>query len=112
MPGESGRQLKFDLGNLYSTAPAFRDAGSDLGDAVREATSRLESLGSFWGNDENGQKFGAVYAPYQDKLLQLLALVAGQMQGIADGVTKMADEYGAAEQKNIGMSQALNEKKP
>lgn len=100
MPGESGRELKFDLENLYSTAPAFRHAGGAIGDVVRQSTYRLEGLGPFWGNDEPGQKFGGFYAPDQSRLLQILAIVSGQVEGIADGITKMADEYDAAERKN------------
>jgi hypothetical protein len=39
MAGESGQKLKFDLTDLYMTAPAFTRAGGALEDAVQQATS-------------------------------------------------------------------------
>lgn len=111
MAGESGQQLKFDLEDLYATAPAFRRAGGEIGDEVQRATQKLEGLGNFWGNDDPGRKFGAAYAHYQSRLLSLLSVVAGEVEGIGDGITKMADQYGAAEHDNVCRIQPLNEEK-
>jgi hypothetical protein len=112
MSGESSQELKFDLTDLYMTAPAFTRAGGALGDAAQQATSQLEGLGSFWGNDAPGQKFGASYQPYQDRLLQLLALVSGDVEGIADGINQMADEYKITEESNIAKIRAMNQEMP
>lgn len=109
MATESGQELKFDITNLYMNAPAFSHAGSDIGDAVSQAASRLKGLGSFWGNDEPGHKFGAAYEPNQAQLLQLLAIAAGDVEGVADGINEMAREYGVAEQGNIAKLRALNQ---
>lgn len=111
MAGESGKQLKFDLEDLYATAPAFRRAGGEIGDEVQQATRLLEGLGTFWGHDDQGRKFGAEYAPYQAKLLSLLATVAGAIEGVGDGIIKMADQYGIAEQDNVSKIQSLKEEK-
>lgn len=111
MPGESGKQLKFDLEDLYATAPAFRRAGSEIGDEVQRVTRQLESLGEFWGHDDPGRKFGSEYAHCQSKLLSLLATVAGEVEGIGDGITKMADQYGVAEQGNASKIRSLDEEK-
>jgi hypothetical protein len=105
--GESAQELKFDLTDLYLAAPAFTRAGGAIGDAVQAATSQLEGLGNFWGNDAAGQKFGAVYQPYQAQLLQLLAIVSGEVAGVADGINKMADQYGIAEQANINKIRSM-----
>ena len=112
MAGESRQELKFDLTDLYLTAPAFTRAGGAIGDAVSLATSQLEGLGTFWGNDAAGQKVGAVYAPYQAKLLQLLAAVSGEVAGVADGINKMAAEYDIAEQANIAKIRSLSSEMP
>ena len=50
MAGESGQELKFDLTDLYVAASAFTRAGGTIGDAVSQAASQLEGLGTFWGN--------------------------------------------------------------
>lgn len=112
VPGEPSQNLKFDITDLYMTAPAFTRAGSALSDAVEQATSRLEGLGRFWGSDTPGTKFGAVYAPKQAELLQLLSIVSGEVAGIADGINKMAGEYGIAEQANINKIRAMDQEIP
>lgn len=112
MPGEPGQELRFDITDLYMTAPAFARAGSSLGDSVEQASARLERLGSFWGNDKPGQRFKAVYAPSQERLLQLLSILSGEVAGIADGINKMADEYGIAEQSNINKIREMNQEFP
>lgn len=112
MADESGQDLKFELTDLYMTAPAFTRAGGELEDAVKRAGYQLEGLGSFWGNDAPGHRFGTVYSPHQAELLQLLAVVAGEVAGIAGGITKMADEYGIAEQANVNKIRELNQEMP
>ena len=109
MSGESSGQFRIDVEDLYGAAPAFRRAGGEIGDAVQQATRALEGLGTFWGNDDPGRKFGAEYAQAQSQLLSLLAIVAGEVEGIGDGLVKMADQYGVAEQDNLSNIQSLNE---
>lgn len=112
MAGESGQDLKFDLTDLYMTAPAFDRAGSAITDAVSQATSQLEALGAFWGNDGPGQRFGSFYAPKQAQLLQILAVMGGEVQGISDGINQMAANYGITEQGNINKLRALEQEMP
>jgi hypothetical protein len=109
MAGESGQELKFDLTDLYLTAPAFSRAGTAIGDAVSQATSQLEGLGAFWGNDAPGQKFGAFYAPKQSELLQVLAVLSGEVQGISDGINRMAANYGISENANLAKIRAMEQ---
>lgn len=111
MVDKSSGRLRFDLEDLYATAPAFRRAGGELEHALQQAKRRLEGLGDFWGNDKLGQKFGSIYKPGQERLLELLSIVSGEVDGIADGITRMADEYGVAEQGNVSRIQSLREGK-
>lgn len=109
MPSED---LKFELTDLYASAPTFSRVGSQLADAVSAAKGRLEGLGAFWGNDAPGQKFGSVYAPDQERLLHLLGLVAAGVKGVSDGITAMADRYGIAEQDNQAKVKAIQQEMP
>lgn len=111
MVHESGRELKFDLEDLYATAPAFKRAGGELEDAVQLAKRQLEGLGNFWGDDDPGHTFGATYQPHQERLLQLLAMVANEVEGVGDGIVKMADKFGVAEDDNVSKIQSLSEEK-
>lgn len=107
MSGDPGRQLRFALDDLYATAPAFHRVGGEIGGELERATRKLEGMGNFWGDDKAGRQFGQVYGPAQSKLLELLAVVSGEVEGIGDGISKMADEYDAAEQKTKAVIQSL-----
>lgn len=106
---ESAEELKFDLTDLYLTAPAFSRAGAAIGDAVSQATSQLERLGAFWGHDAAGQKFGSSYAPKQAELLQILAVLAGEVQGVSEGINRMAANYGIVENANLAKIRAMEQ---
>lgn len=112
MSGESGQDLKFDLTELYLTAPAFTRAGNSIAAAVSQASSQLDGLGAFWGNDRPGQEFGSFYAPSQDKLLGLISVIAGEVRGVADGIDTMAARYGVAEESNVAKIWALDQEMP
>lgn len=103
------QSLKFDVTDLYMAAPYFQRAGAAIGDAVSQASSQLTGMGAFWGNDAPGTAFGGPYAPGQDRLLQLLSIVAGEVQGISDGINKMAANYGIAEDANVNKMRALEQ---
>jgi hypothetical protein len=109
MSGESGQSLRFDLTDLYLTAPVFERAGDAIGGTVSQSQSELEGLGAFWGNDAPGEKFGAVYAKYQTQLLNLLGLAAAEVQGVSDGINQMANNYKITEQANVRMAMHLEE---
>jgi len=64
-------------------------------------------MGAFWGNDDPGKQFGSKYEPAQEELLQLIAIIAGQVEGIADGINQMAANYGVTEQANVNKIRAL-----
>ena len=99
--------LKFDLTDLYMTAPAFQRAGGAISAENSRAQSTLMGMGAFWGNDDPGTKFGAKYQPAQDQLLQLIAIVAGRVEGISDGINQMAANYGITEEANVNKIRAL-----
>lgn len=109
MSGESGKQFKIDVEDLYATAPAFRRAGGTLDDALTQLKPRLEALGDFWGSDQLGRKFGSIYLPGSEKLLELLNIVSGAVDGVADGIVKTAEKYDATERENTAKIQSLNE---
>lgn len=112
MSGESGQSLRFDLTDLYLTAPAFTRAGGAIADAVSQTQSQLQGLGAFWGNDAPGQQFASFYVKDQDQLLGLLAAVGGEVEGVADGINKMASNYGIAENANVRMAMRLEQEMP
>jgi len=83
-----------------------------MADMVSQVQSQLDGFGAFWGNDRPGQEFASFYAKNQDELLGLLAVVAGEVQGIADGINKMAARYEISEEANINKIRALEQEMP
>jgi len=106
---ESSQSLTFDLTDLYMTAPAFKRAGGSIADAVSQVQSQLQGMGAFWGNDAPGQKFGSVYPGNADTLLQQISVFAGAVEGIADAINQMADNYGVSEEANVNKMRALGQ---
>jgi uncharacterized protein YukE len=109
MSGESSQSLTFDLTDLYTTAPAFSRAGGAIGDAVSQVQSQLQGMGAFWGNDAPGQKFASFYPHNADTLLQQISVFAGAVEGIADAINQMADNYGISEEANVNKMRALGQ---
>jgi uncharacterized protein YukE len=109
MPGESSQTLKFDLTDLYMAAPAFSRAGGSIADTVSQVQSQLQEMGAFWGNDAPGQKFASFYVHSADALLQQISVFAGAVEGIADAINKMADNYGICEEANVNKMRALEQ---
>jgi hypothetical protein len=113
VPPESREDLEIDLTDLLIAAPAFENAGVSISEAVSETQSELDFMGAFWGNDEPGQEFahgkGKGYAYYQPYLLNLIGIVAAEVQGITAGLNEMASRYGVAEQANVGIIRRLDQ---
>jgi hypothetical protein len=90
-------QLKFDVQELLGVAPKFEQAGEWVGNGVQDVTNALLDLGNFWGTDKPGTAFGKTYQDQQDKILKILGMLSGDLEGVAEGITKMAKNYGITE---------------
>jgi hypothetical protein len=114
MGAEPTANLKVDLTELSVTAPTFLNAGVLISNAVAQAKSQLDGMGAFWGSDKAGENFangsgGKGYAYYQPVLLNLIAVVAGEVEGISSGIQAMVARYSAVEGDNIQMANELRE---
>ena len=65
--------------------------------------------GAGWGDDAPGQKFASFYVHSADALLQQISVFAGAVEGIADAINQMADNYGISEEANVNKMRALEE---
>jgi uncharacterized protein YukE len=109
MSGESSQDMTFDLTDLYMTAPAFKRAGGSIADAVSQVQSQLQAMGAFWGNDAPGQKFAGFYVNNADTLLQQISVLAGAVEGTADAINQMADNYNIADEASVNKMRALQQ---
>jgi hypothetical protein len=108
----SSDRLKFNVTQLYLTAPAFTRAGDGIYGAVSQAQAQLQDLGAFWGNDDPGQRFAGFYVKDADQLLGLLATVGGAVEGVADAIGRMAAIYAISEEANTSKIRALEWEEP
>jgi uncharacterized protein YukE len=97
----SGSDVQVD--DLLSTAPTFSGGAQDLTGALNDASTALQGLGSFWGNDKAGAQFAGTYQQVVAELLLMLAKLAEDIEGIAQGVTTMAASYGQTEADIVTM---------
>jgi uncharacterized protein YukE len=96
-----GDIVQVSIADLLYYAPQFGAAAYTLGEKLAEVQSQLTSMGAFWGTDPKfGQPFGQQYKPAQDQILQLVGMIVSGLDGIADGVQKMANNY-AVNESNI-----------
>jgi uncharacterized protein YukE len=109
MSGESGQGLTFDLTDLYTTAPAFSRAGGSIADAVSQVQSQLQAMGNFWGNDAPGQQFASFYPNNANTLLQQISIFAGEVEGVADAINQMADNYNISDEASVNKMRALGQ---
>jgi hypothetical protein len=105
---ELGGRLKFDVEELFGVAPKFTQSGEWVDNAVQEATTTLLGLGNFWGNDKPGTTFGTAYQAQQDLILKVLGMLAGDLEGVAEGIKQMAKNYGITEDGLSGRIRKLN----
>jgi uncharacterized protein YukE len=96
-PAMSEPGFKVQVDDLLSVAPAFGGNGQAVGDYLNQAAAALQSLGAFWGGDKPGTQFAATYQKVSAEVLLMLTKIAEDLEGISQGVTKMAAKYGQTE---------------
>jgi hypothetical protein len=104
----TGDEVEVQVRTLLAGAPEIARAGTWIDHGVRDAMGGLLGLGSFWGDDEAGRRFGAAYQPQQSELLKLAGVLSGQLDGIADGIRQMAKRYGVAEEQATARTRRLD----
>lgn len=93
--GSDGFKIQVD--DLLAIAPTFDSCAELLSQALNAATAALDPLGSFWGDDEVGQKFAAIYQKPAADVTLLLAKTAEDLEGVYKGLADMAQKYGQTE---------------
>jgi hypothetical protein len=105
-------ELKFDVEALFGVAPKYSQASGWIDNGLRDVTNSLLALGDFWGTDEAGTKFGNAYQPQQSLLLKFTGMLAGELEGVSEGIFKMAKNYGITEDGLSAKIRSLNSELP
>ena len=89
--------FKIQVDDLLSVAPPFDGNAQALADYLSQAAASLQTLGSFWGDDKPGSQFAATYQKFAAEVTLVLTKTAEDLEGISEGLTKMAARYGQTE---------------
>jgi uncharacterized protein YukE len=95
--GVSADGFKIQVDDLLSVAPQFDGNADALAEYLSQAAASLQPLGSFWGDDKAGSQFAAGYQKFAAEVMLLLTKTAEDLEGISQGLTKMAASYGQTE---------------
>ncbi|MFI0979250.1 hypothetical protein ACH4SP_19895 [Streptomyces sp. NPDC021093] len=91
--GDSGKVLDISTQDLKKAAPAFAKQGQALAEAAATLKRTLDGLGSPWGDDEQGTKFGEAYKPKRTEIERGVAILALGLKSINAAMVDMADGH-------------------
>ncbi|MFJ2443204.1 MULTISPECIES: WXG100 family type VII secretion target [unclassified Streptomyces] len=90
---DKGKVLDISTQDLKKAAPTFQEQSKALGDAAKALKKSLDALGSPWGDDEQGQKFGDAYSPKRTEIEKGVGILVLGLRSIHAAMTDMADGY-------------------
>ncbi|MFF3458962.1 hypothetical protein ACFYXH_32525 [Streptomyces sp. NPDC002730] len=91
--GDSGKILNISTQDLKKAAPTFQEQSTALANAAKALKESLDGMGSPWGDDEQGQKFGDAYSPKRKEIERAVGVLALGLKSIHAAMTDMADGH-------------------
>lgn len=101
--GDTGKILDISTQDLKKAAPTFQQQSTALANAARALKQSLDALGSPWGDDEQGQKFGDAYTPKRTEIERAVGVLVLGLKSINMAMIDMADGHIANEKLIEGM---------
>lgn len=84
--------------NLQSAAPQYDWVAQQMQTIYSALTHALDAEGACWGNDDQGQSFGAKYCPPAVAALQQMSNTNQGVQSMVDSICTWARNYVSADQ--------------
>lgn len=100
---DTGKILDISTQDLKKAAPTFQEQSTALAKAAQTLKESLDALGSPWGDDEQGQKFGDAYAPKRKEIERAVGILVLGLKSINMAMVDMADGHIANEKLIEGM---------
>ncbi|MEU4255230.1 hypothetical protein AB0B42_22970 [Streptomyces fradiae] len=100
---DTGKILSIATQDLKRAAPTFLEQSTALADAARTLKESLDALGSPWGDDEQGQKFGDAYTPKRTEIERAVGILVLGLKSINMAMVDMADGHIANDKLIEGM---------
>ncbi|MEU5793211.1 hypothetical protein ABZ800_06710 [Streptomyces sp. NPDC047813] len=95
---DRGEVLDIKIADIKATAPRFHHQSVALAHALAKLKQGLETAGSPWGGDEQGEKFHQAYGPHVQRIEHATRILADGLAGIHEAMTDMADGHIANEE--------------
>lgn len=89
-----GKVLDVSTLDLKSAAPVFQTQAEKLSEALRALVTTLDGLGKPWGQDSQGKKFEASYAPAQKKIESAAGMLVLGLTSIHQAMSDLAAGFG------------------
>ncbi|MEE1802900.1 hypothetical protein ACIQVO_35440 [Streptomyces sp. NPDC101062] len=91
--GDTGKVLDISTQDLKRAAPTFQEQSEALGNAAKALKESLAALGSPWGDDEQGAKFGDAYTPRRKEIERGVGILTLGLMSIHAAMVDMADGH-------------------
>ena len=85
--------------DLQSTAPQYDWVAQQVQAIYSTLSQALDAEGACWGNDDQGQTFGAKYCPPAVAALQQMSNTNQGVQSMVDSICTWAKNYVSADQE-------------
>ncbi|MGP4001326.1 WXG100 family type VII secretion target [Streptomyces sp. 8N706] len=81
------------MSDLKDAAPVFYRQSETLRIAAKTLQTKLDSLGSPWGGDEQGNQFRDAYVPNRASIEKAVGILVEGLASIHDAMKDMADGH-------------------
>ncbi|GAA1966569.1 WXG100 family type VII secretion target [Kitasatospora viridis] len=96
-PTTGGSGFSVHPADILTAAPDFTTQSDRLKSAVTNLESTLKGLGSPWGADDQGKKFGDAYNPQHTALVKSLGVLVQGLASVHLGLESMAGNHQGAD---------------
>ncbi|MEV7501774.1 hypothetical protein [Streptomyces sp. NPDC093018] len=90
---DRGEVLDIKIADIKATAPRFHHQSIALAHALTKLTQGLETAGSPWGGDEQGESFHRAYGPHVRQIEQAARILTDGLASVHAAMADMADGH-------------------
>nr|WP_145487012.1 MULTISPECIES: hypothetical protein [Streptomyces] len=90
---DRGEVLDIKIADIKATAPRFHHQSVALAHALTKLQQGLETAGTPWGGDEQGEAFHKAYGPHVQRIEHAARILTEGLASIHEAMTDMTDGH-------------------
>ncbi|MGW4887550.1 WXG100 family type VII secretion target [Streptomyces murinus] len=90
---DRGEVLDIKIADIKATAPRFHHQSVALAHALTKLTHGLETAGSPWGGDEQGERFHKAYGPHVQRIERATRILTDGLASVHEAMADMVDGH-------------------